>query len=54
VNIFKSWFCKHEWEHKYNLSLTLNDDWPCNAQHVEKCTKCDKERVVTTITGERK
>lgn len=54
MNIFKSWFCKHKWKHEYNLSLPLNDDWPCKAQHVEKCVKCDKERVVTKIIGARK
>jgi hypothetical protein len=54
MNIFKSWFCKHKWKHEYNLSLPLNDDWPCNAKHVERCSNCNKERVVTEIIGARK
>lgn len=51
MKFIKQLFCKHNYVHAYNLPLPLNDDWPCVAQHVEKCSKCGKEKVVTRVIG---
>lgn len=54
MNIFKQLFCKHNYVHAYNLSLPLNDSWPCVAQYIEKCSKCAKEITVSKVIGGKK
>lgn len=51
MRLFKQLFCKHEYVHLCNLSLPLNDSWPCVAQHIEKCYKCAKEITVSKVIG---
>ena len=51
MRLFKQLFCKHTYQHHSNLFMALNDDWPCKVQHVEKCSKCGKEKIVTRVIG---
>lgn len=54
MKIFKQLFCKHNYQHYHNLSIPLNDDWPCKVQHVDNCSKCGKEKTVSQVIGARK
>lgn len=54
MKLFKQLFCKHEYKFKHNLFVALNDDWPCVAQHIEKCSKCAKEITVSKVIGGNK
>lgn len=52
MTFLKHLFCKHTYQHCHNLMIPLNDDWLCKVQHVEKFSKCGKEKIFTKIIGD--
>lgn len=49
--MFRQLFCKHSFVYKFTEMLPLNDDWPVKVNQVWACSKCGKEKLVTTTVG---